>query len=74
MSCRNPNVDSCLANDTPSYTKILSNENSNDSGYWSDYQETPKINGKNDYPSESFGNSCYADRQNMNVFFKKKNE
>ena len=40
MSCRNPNVDDCMANDTQSYTETFSNENSNDSSYWSDYQET----------------------------------
>ena len=31
MSCRNPNVDGCMANDTQSYTETISNENSNDS-------------------------------------------
>ena len=46
MSCRNPNVDDCMANDTQSYTETFSNENSNDSGYGSDYQKTPKIYGK----------------------------
>ena len=70
MSCRNPNVDGCMANDTQSYTETFSNENSNDSGYWSDYQETAKIYGKNNYPSESLCNSCYADRQKVSVFFK----
>ena len=44
-------------------------ENSNDSGYWSNYQENPK----NDYPSESLCNACYADRQKMKVFFFKMN-
>ena len=71
MSCRNPNIDGCMANDTQSYTETFSNENSNDSGYWSDYQETPKIYGKNDYPSEFLCNSCYADRQKVSVFFSK---
>ena len=71
MSCRNPNNDGYKANDTQSYTEIFSNENSNDSGYWSDYQESPKIYGKNDYPSEPLCNSCYADRQKMSVFFSK---
>ena len=32
MSCRNPNIDDCMANDTQSYTETFSNENSNDSG------------------------------------------
>ena len=59
MSCRNPNVDDCMAIDTQSYTETFSNENSNDSGYWSDYQATPKIHEKkNDYPSESLCNAC----------------
>ena len=44
MSCRSPN--GCMANDTLSYTETFSNESSNDSGYWSDYQETAKIDGK----------------------------
>ena len=74
MSCRNPNIDGCMANDTQSYTETFSNENSNDSGYWSDYQETPKIYGKNDYPSEFLCNSCYADRQKVSGFFFFKNE
>ena len=60
-----------MANDTQSYTETFSNENSNDSGYWSDYQETPKIYGKNYYPSEFLCNSCYADRQKVSVFFQK---
>ena len=60
MSCRSPNVDGCMANDTQS-----------DSGYWSDFQETPKIYGKNYYPSEFLCNSCYADRQKVSVFFSK---
>ena len=71
MSCRNPIVDDCMDNDTQSYTEIFSNENSNDSGYWSDYQETPKIYGKHDYPSESLCNACYADCQKVSVFFSK---
>ena len=74
MSCRNPNIDGCMANDTRSYTETFSNENSNDSSYWSDYQETPIINGKNDYQSESLCNSCYADCQKVSVFFSLKNE
>ena len=37
MSCRKPNVDDCMANDTQSYTKTFSNENSIDSNYWSDW-------------------------------------
>ena len=41
MSCRNPNVDVCMANDTQSYKETFSNENSNKSSYWSDSQETP---------------------------------
>ena len=69
MSCRNPNVDGCMANDTQSYSETFSNENSNNSGYWSDSQETPKIYGKNDYLSEFLCNSCYADRQKVSVFF-----
>ena len=69
MSCRNPNVDNCMANDTQIYTEPVSNENPNDSGYWSDYQETTKIYGKNEYPSESSCNACYADRQKVSVFF-----
>ena len=60
-----------MANDTQCYTKTFSNENLNDSGYQSDYQETPKIYGKNDYPSEFFCNSCYADRQKVSAFFSK---
>ena len=44
MSCRNPNVYNCMA--SQSYLKTFSNVNSNDSGYWSDYQETPKNYGK----------------------------
>ena len=34
-----------MANSTQSYSETFSNENSNDSGYWSDYQEAPKIYG-----------------------------
>ena len=49
-------------------TKVFSNENSNDPGYWSDYQETPKIYGKNDYPSEFLSNLRYADCQKVSVF------
>ena len=70
MSFKNLNGDDCMANDTQSYTETFSNENSNDSGYWSNYQETPKIYGKkNDYPSEFLCNACYADRQKKRVFF-----
>ena len=70
MGCRSPNGDECLVSDSQSYTEIFSNENSNVSGYWSDYQVTPKIyEKKNDYPSESLCNACYADRQKMSVFF-----
>ena len=54
MSCRNPNVDDCMANDTQSYTETFSNENSNDSGYWSNYQETPKTHGKKRLPIRIF--------------------
>ena len=54
MSCRNSNVDGCMANDTQSYTETFSNENSNDSGYSSDYQETPKIYGKKLLPIRIF--------------------
>ena len=73
MSCRNPNVDDCMAKDTQSYTETFSNENSNDSGYWSDYHETPKIYGKKRIfvQSESLCNACYADRQKVSVFFSK---
>ena len=46
MSCRNPNVDDCMANVSQIYTETFSNENSNDSGYWSDYRETSKSYGK----------------------------
>ena len=71
MSCKNPNVDDCMAKDTQSYTETFSSENWNDSGYWSDYQETSKIYGKNDYPLEFLCNACYADRQKVSDFFSK---
>ena len=71
MSCRNPIVDDYMDNDTQSYTETFSNENSNDSSYWSDYQETPKNYGKNDYLSESLCNACYADCQKWVFFFSK---
>ena len=61
-----------MANNTQSYTETFSNENSNDSGYWSDYQETPKIYGKNDYSSVSFCEACCVDRQKVSVFFSSK--
>ena len=35
-----------MAIDTQNYRETFSNENSNDSEYWSDYQETPKNYGK----------------------------
>ena len=54
MSCRKPNNDNYMANDTQSYTETFSNENSNDSDYWSDYQETPKIYGKKRLPIRIF--------------------
>ena len=69
MSCRNPNVRDYMANDTRKFTEIFSNENSNDSGYWSDYPEVPKQNEKNDYPSETLCNACYQDRQKNECFF-----
>ena len=68
MSCRNPNADDCMANFNQSYSENFSNENSNGSDYWSDYQETPKLYGKNYYSSESLCNTCYADRQKVSVF------
>ena len=71
MSCRSPNVDDCMANDTQSCTEFFSNENTNNSGYWSDYQETSKINGINDYPSEFLCIACYADRQKRVFSFQK---
>ena len=69
MSCSNPNNDDCMANDTRTFTEIFSNENSNDSSYWSDYPEVPKLDKKNDYRSESLCNACCADRQKVSVFF-----
>ena len=54
MRCRNHNVDGCVANDNQSYKETFSNENSNNSGYLSDHQETPKIYGKNDFPIKIF--------------------
>ena len=35
-----------MANDTRSFTEIFSNENSNDSNYWSHYPEVPKLDEK----------------------------
>ena len=46
MSCRIRNVDDCLANDTLSFAEIFSNENLNDTGYWSGYPEIPKLDEK----------------------------
>ena len=68
MGCRNPNVRDYMANDTQNFTEIFLNENSNDSGYWSHYPEVPKLNEKNDYPSESLCNACYPDRQKSERF------
>ena len=61
MSGRNSNVDDGMANDTQSYTWTFSNENSNDSGYWSAYQETPINYGKSGHPSDSLCNTYSAD-------------
>ena len=63
MSCKNPNVDDGMANAIQSYTGTLSNENSNDSVFWSDYQEAQKNYGEKVYASESLGITCWADLQ-----------
>ena len=73
MSCRNPNVDDCMASDTQNYTDTFSNENLNDSGYWSDYQETPKIYGKKRLPIRIFV-QCMLRRSSKSECFFFKNE
>ena len=71
MSCRNPNVDDGMANDTQSYTETFSNENSNDSSYWSDYEETPKIYGKKRLPIRFFVQCMLRRSSKSECFFSK---
>ena len=71
MTCRKLNVSDFMATDIRSLTETFSNENSKDSGYWSDYPEISKLDEKNENPSESLCKTCYADCQNVSVFFQK---
>ena len=59
-----------MAHDTQSLKEKFSNEKSNDSCFWSGYPETPKINKKTYYQSESLCNACYADGRKVIFFFK----
>ena len=67
MSCRNPNNDDCMANDNQSYTEIFQMRTRMIKFSSQTIKRLQKLTKKNDYPSESLFNACYA--QKVSVFF-----
>ena len=71
MSCRNPNVDDCMANDTKIIQKLFQMRNRMIQVTGQTIKRLQKFTEKIDYPSESLCNACYADRQKVSFFSSK---